>query len=100
MSLDDAQDTFAIRDNDSRLKGARQENINGGAATTISTFPFSTLSFQGVTISNPQIDLIPKKNFGGERHVDVVLGANVLRQLRMYIDYPQNKIYLTGAEAK
>lgn len=99
MSLDNAQDTFAIHDNDPRLKTVRQDNINGGEATTVSTFPFSTLTFQGVTITNPQIDLIPKKNFGNERHVDVVLGLNVLRRLHMYIDYSQNKIYLTDAEA-
>lgn len=100
MSLDNAQDTFDIRDNDSRLKTVRQEHINGGEATTVSAFPFSTLSFEGVTIANPQIDLIPKKSFGNERHVDVVLGLNVLRRLHMYIDYPENKIYLTDAEAK
>lgn len=99
MSIDSAQDIFDIRDNDPRLKSVRQENINGGGVTTISAFPFSTLNFEGVAISNPQIDLIPKKNFD-ERRADVILGANVLRRLRMYIAYSQNKIYLTGAKAK
>lgn len=99
MSLEAAQEFFGIRSNDPRLKTLRQAHINGGASATISAFPFSTLNLEGVAISNPQIDLVPKSSFGNQRDVDVILGANVLRRLRMYIAYQQKKVYLTDAEA-
>jgi predicted aspartyl protease len=98
MSLENAQDIFDLRSDDPRLKVVRQERINGGASTPVRVFPFSTLSFAGVAVSSPLIELIPKQNFG-MREADVILGSNVLRRLRMYIAYSQNKIYLTDAEA-
>lgn len=100
MSVDNAKDIFDIRDNDPRLKVVRHERINGGADVPIYAFPFSTLNFEGVAVSSPLIELIPKQNFGRRSDADIILGSNVLRRLRMYIAYSENKIYLTDAEAK
>jgi predicted aspartyl protease len=99
MSIEAAKQIFNLADDDSRLKVVRDAQINGGPSIHISAFPFSTLQFEGVAITNPVIELIPKESLGRESGVDMILGANVLRQLRMYIAYKEKKIYLTSAGA-
>ena len=77
------------------------ERLNGGARTPFYTFPFKSLSFEGIAVLNPQITMIPKKAFLQSRNHDatIVLGMSVLRQLHLYVDYPGQTLYLTGAEA-
>jgi hypothetical protein len=102
MSLDAARETFGWAANDPRIKSIGEANINGGEATPQYMFPFSALTFDGITVANPQITMIPRHNFMDSEHddVSVVLGMTVLRQLHMYVDYKDSKLYLTDAEAK
>lgn len=100
MSIEKAKDVFGLSDDDPRLKPVREARINGGALTPISAFPFSSLQFEGVAIANPQIALVPNDIFKLEYGADMILGENVLKELRFYIAYKERKIYLTGAEAK
>lgn len=65
-------------------------------------FPFGALAFNGVQVTNPQIILIPREHFARRNrnaNVNLILGASVLRQLHLYIDYPGKMVYLTSAEA-
>lgn len=102
MSLDTARELFGWSDNDLRLKSLGSQSINGGAETPQYSFPFASLNFEGIAISNPQIILIPREHYNLGRHHDasIVLGMSVLRQLHMYVAYQEGMLYLTSAEAQ
>jgi predicted aspartyl protease len=109
MGLENAQKIFGFDRNDPRLKILGLMPINGGSTTRFNSFPFQTLSFNGIAVVNPKIDIISQKHFMteemtifGSKHEnpDIVLGMNVLRQLHIYIAYDEKVVYLTGAEAK
>jgi len=101
MSVDAARDLFGWSENDPRVKQTGTERLNGGERAPLYSFPFQSLSFEGIAVLNPRITLIPKKNFLQSRNHDatIVLGMSVLRQLHLYVDYPGKTLYLTGAEA-
>ncbi|MBS0276510.1 MAG: aspartyl protease family protein [Proteobacteria bacterium] len=102
MSEDAAKSLFGWSDNDPRLKSAGSEKINGGEWVPVHTFPFGSLVFDGIAVTNPQITLIPQHNFRLDRYGDasIVLGMSVLRQLHIYVAYDEGILYLTGAEAQ
>jgi predicted aspartyl protease len=64
-------------------------------------YPFKTLTFDDVTVSNPDITLVPDKQskMGGSDET-IVLGMNVLRRLHIYIAYGEEKLYVTPATAR
>jgi predicted aspartyl protease len=101
MGLEDARQLLGLADNDPRIKQTGSEGINGGDLAMLYSFPFGTLSFDGIAVTNPQITLIPKKNYMQGRNHDatIVLGMSVIRQLHLYIDYQGQMLYLTAAEA-
>ncbi|HTW34591.1 MAG TPA: pepsin/retropepsin-like aspartic protease family protein [Rhizomicrobium sp.] len=101
MSLEAARELFGWDEKDPRVKYVGKQSLNGGEESAFYTFPFGTLSFDGVTVSNPQITLIPNDHFFRERNHDavIILGMSVIRQLHMYVDYQGSMLYLTGAEA-
>lgn len=63
-------------------------------------YPFKTLTFEGVTVNNPDIILVPNKisKFPADQR-QLIIGMNILRHLRMYIAYGEQALYLTGAAA-
>jgi hypothetical protein len=73
---------------------------------------FGTLSFEGVTVTNPVVDLIPDRQtgaLGDERPIgslirpadrglpDLIVGMTVLSKLHMYVAYKEHKVYITAA---
>ncbi len=63
-------------------------------------YPFKTLTFDDVTVTNPDITLVPdrqSKMSGAD--MDIVVGMNVIRRLHMYIAYGEQRIYVTPATA-
>jgi predicted aspartyl protease len=98
MSLEAARSLFGWADNDPKLKSLPAERINGGEPVPMWHYPFAALTFEGIQVVNPDIDLIPQKNFG-ERTSQIVLGMSVLRQLHVYVGYKSQTLYLTAAEA-
>jgi len=59
-------------------------------------YPFKTLTFEGISIANPDIAIL---NTGAVSRSDAfVLGIGVLRQLHLFVAYDEKKLYLTGAE--
>jgi len=73
---------------------------------------FATLSFEGVTVINPVIDLLPDemtRALGDTRPTgslirepdrglpDLIIGMPVLNKTHMYIAYKERKVYITAA---
>jgi predicted aspartyl protease len=72
---------------------------------------FKSLAFEGVTIINPMIDLLPDLLSGANPGTprtgsiireekalpDVILGMSTLSQLHLYVAYQERKVYITAA---
>jgi predicted aspartyl protease len=102
MSLDVARKLFGWDAKDPNVKLLGTENLNGGQPTQFYGYPFKSLSFEGIAVSNPQITMIPADHFidGRSHDATVILGMSILRQLHIYVAYDEKVVYLTGAEAK
>lgn len=76
------------------------------------SYKFSTLSFEGITVSNPKISIIAdrtklsetKSSFRGTTsdpygaHTrQVIVGMDVLRHLHLYMAYKEKKLYISPA---
>jgi predicted aspartyl protease len=73
--------------------------INGQKPVDFYRHPFAAMSFGGVQVSNPRIEIYPDKAFSGSTDLDLIVGINVLRQLHLYIAYGEKMLYVTPAEA-
>lgn len=63
-------------------------------------YPFKTLTFDDVTVTNPDITLIPDaQSKMSASDITIILGMNVIRRLHMYIAYGEQYIYVTPATA-
>jgi predicted aspartyl protease len=89
-------------------------DLNGEKGSTVWRHSFKTLTFEGVTVANPEFVIIPDraaKHFsdkelgslisrpGEQVEPDILLGMNVLKHLRVYIAYKEKKLYLSPAAA-
>jgi predicted aspartyl protease len=82
-------------------------------------YRFKSFSFENVSVENPLIDLFDNamkrsyrketdgklstdRVYGAEEleTADVILGLNVLRKLRLYVAYAEQKLYVTAADAR
>lgn len=80
------------------------------------SYPFKTLTFEGVTISNPKVRILAdvmgtnadrsnKMNSLIQRNSDdvslpeVIIGMNVLAKLHLYFAFQEHKLYITEAGA-
>jgi predicted aspartyl protease len=64
----------------------------------IFTYPFQSLDFGHVSAPSPPIAIF-SDNFTNGMGNDLILGANVLRNMRLTIAYGEKRLYLTGAQA-
>jgi predicted aspartyl protease len=86
--------------------------LNGEKGSTVWRHSFKTLSFEGVTVANPDFAIIPErtakhfddKELGSlvsrpneQAEPDILLGMNVLKHLHVYIAYKEQKLYITPA---
>jgi len=98
MTMDDFEEIFgyqAKRD----LKTIEQVSVNGTERTTIYRFPFQAMTFEGIQVQNPNIDILDGDRFDpGEPKL--ILGIETLRQLHMFIANGEQRLYLTSAEAR
>lgn len=65
-------------------------------------YPFKFLKFHGVTVSNPDIVLVPDDKsqiLDRVREPAMIIGMGILRQLHMYIAFKERNIYVTPADA-
>lgn len=98
MSYEVAKSIFGIDETNPALKKIGNRMINGVVQTTTYAYPFQTLTFEGVTVRFPDIEIATEdvRTYNEPR---LLIGVNVLRQLHMYIAYSDHKLYLTPAEA-
>ena len=113
LNLRIAQDRFGVDLNAPDVKPLGQ--LGNVASAKTYRKQFATMSFEGVTVTNPVIDLIPDKQtgaFGDQRPTgsliqsadrglpDLIVGMSVLSKLHMYVAYDERKVYITaGAPA-
>jgi len=85
--------------------------LRGGYTANIYRRRFKSLAFEGVTIINPMIDLLPDLLSGANPSTprtgsiireekalpDVILGMSTLSQLHLYVAYKERKVYITAA---
>jgi hypothetical protein len=91
--------------------------VDGNPQHKVFGHVFKTLTFDGVTVNNPHIAIIPDLMGSKDpdntvatgsmiQHVDdglaseVTIGMDVLKQLHLYIAYKERKLYITPAQTQ
>jgi predicted aspartyl protease len=112
LKLGVAEDRFGVDLKAPDVQPLGQLGSNASAKTYRKRF--ATMSFEGVTVTNPVLDLIPDKQtgaFGDERPTgsliqpqdrglpDLIVGMSVLSKLHIYVAYKERKVYITAAAA-
>jgi len=101
MPLEVARQLFGIDMKDPKLKSIGAAAMNNVSRTAIFRYPFSSITLEGVTVNNPEIDLVPQNSmFSMPGGPQLVLGIGILRQLHVYIAYKEQVLYVTPAEAQ
>lgn len=91
MSLELAESLFGFDTASPDLK-----TLSAAADYRRYKYPLKTMTFGGVTVSNPDIVLVPDN----DSHMrGTILGMSVLRKLHLYIAYREHKLYLSAADA-
>jgi predicted aspartyl protease len=93
MSLETAQSAFGFAATDPQLKSYK----DGDNADF--QYPFLSLSFEGVSVQNPDIVLLPNAASRWMGQPRIILGMNVIRKLHLYFAYKEKKLYVTPASA-
>ena len=73
------------------LKPGRFETING-VVMAVYDYPFGVLHIAGLEIPNPQIEVVDQQR--GAPASGLILGMNVLRQLKLGLAYGKSTVYL------
>jgi predicted aspartyl protease len=93
-SLEEVESLFGLDEKSPDLKPL------GRPDRPVYRYPFKSLSFQSVSVSYPDIVLIPdRESKVGASGPKMLLGMNVLRHLHLYIAYGEHKLYVTPATA-
>jgi predicted aspartyl protease len=110
LNLDTARRTFRIDVNAPDVEKVGE--LTGGYSANTYRRRFKSISFEGVTVSNPMITMMPNMmgnvNPGSPRTgslirdernglPDVILGMNVLSEMHLYIAYKDRRLHLTAA---
>lgn len=96
LSFEAAKSLFGWSDNDPKLTA--HKNADGKPVTY--TYPFESMSFEGVMVNHPDIVIVPDAGRGwGSNGPDLIIGMGVIRQLHPYIAYKENKLYVTAVNA-
>jgi predicted aspartyl protease len=98
VTIGSAEEVLGIKSDDPKMKSTGAFSINGAKATQSYRYPFSSLTFEGVAVSNPDILIVKDDGFRRSPN-QLLLGASVLRQLHLYVAYKEKNLYITGAEA-
>jgi len=110
LNLDTARRTFRIDVNGPDVEKIGE--VTGGYSANMYRRRFKSLAFEGVTVSDPMIVMMP--NMMGSVNPaaprtgsmiredrnglpDVILGMNVLREMHLYIGYRERRLYITAA---
>lgn len=76
------------------------KELDSDGRTEVYRYPFKALSFEGVTVRNPKIVLIPTKLHRISNGPDTIhLGLDTLRRFHLFVSYAEHALYLTSATA-
>lgn len=92
MSLDLAERLFGFD-----LSSPDLEVVKNEPDEHVYRYHFKSLSFGGVAVNNPVIELIPDSDSKMPRAA--IVGMSVLRKLHLYVAYRERKLYITPAAA-
>ena len=107
LKLSVATDRFGVNLSAPDVAEARLDNA---PSEKVYRKRFATLSFEGVTVTNPEMLLIPDRQagaFGDPRRTgslipptdtglpDLIIGMPILSRLHIYVAYAEQKIYIT-----
>jgi predicted aspartyl protease len=110
LNLNIARRTFNVDTNAPDVEKIGE--LQGGFTANVYRKQFKTITLDGVTVTNPAIDLLPDMvsnpatpTLGAGSIIrdtdanlpDVILGMNVLSKLHVYIAYKEAKLYITAA---
>jgi hypothetical protein len=98
MTLGVFEDLFHKKSGDPGLMLVQEVLING-RRSKIYRYTFQAMTFEGIEVQQPNIDMVPSNGFGGDGP-KIILGVETLRQLHMYIAYKDRMVYFTAAEAR
>ena len=93
MSLNAAKTWYKIDYNGPDVEKIGQIG-NSSAYGSIYRHRFKNISFEGVSVSNPNIILRPNQN---GVLADLTLGADILSKMHLYFSYEERKVYITAA---
>jgi predicted aspartyl protease len=94
-----AKKLFGIDKDSPGMKPLGNVSVNGTAPAPLYRYPFATLTFEGVTVQNPVIDILDGDRFEvGDNQM--LLGIKTMRRLHMYISYKEKMVYFTPAESR
>jgi predicted aspartyl protease len=112
LSLDAAESDFGLKPGSADM--AQRGDLLGRPGLQTYSHTFKSLEFNGIAVSDPKIDIIP--NMTSDRMAntpqtgtriadpataedisDMLLGMDVLKHLHLYIDYNEEKLYITPA---
>jgi hypothetical protein len=115
LNLDVAEDRFKVDVKAPDVKQVGQVGQN--ASAKIYRRQFQSLTFEGVTIENPEINMVPDQlktrmlnknrpqtgsltrgDEASSRLPDLILGMQTLRNLHVYIAYKEKKVYITRSD--
>jgi predicted aspartyl protease len=109
LNLDIARRNFRV---DVNAPDVEKVGEIGRSQTGVYRKRFKTISFEGVTVTNPEITMYPDLMGGGSLGdtrtgsiirdtrgglPDVILGMNVLSEMHVYIASKERKLYITAA---
>jgi len=96
MNLEKAQAVFGIRPDSPGV-----QRITSERAGALYRYHFKTLSFDGVTVRNPEFHLDSYDlNKMPRNEPPILIGMNTLRQFHLYISYEERKLFISLADAK
>ncbi|HSM95280.1 MAG TPA: aspartyl protease family protein [Rhizomicrobium sp.] len=96
MSYEYARDTLGVDPKSPDLKALdpKEEKFQGYR------YPFKTLSFGDIVVTNPHIILVPRSSSKlGDVEPPIIIGMSILSKLHLYIAYGEHNLYITGADA-
>jgi predicted aspartyl protease len=111
IRINTAQRLFGLRPGSAELPA--NGILNGRGDLVTYTHTFKTLSFEGVTVNNPTITLIPDmmskplaqtdpdtrtQTPDETSKADILLGMDIMRHVHFYIAYKEKALYITPAE--
>jgi predicted aspartyl protease len=115
LNLTDARHSFGI---DLDSPGVEKTIVGAGdQQRPIYRYRFKSLVISGITVSNPEMELLPdavaqqsKRDLQDQRlqgyqgntgvsAAHILLGADILRRLHLYIAYKEQMLYVTAADA-